>query len=939
MGRKYKMVPARTDTGLRKSHGPGMLAAPAPSKATLEEFALSLPEGEEGKENSRKRGNGKRGTRPGPRGKMGAKGGRRGGRGGRAQLTSKVADMEELVNSLRNQIETSAGEMEGIDRKLGSIKKIKADLQRSLASAASPHRSPFAVRKANVPVEDVEDRVEKVDVPLELAALSRPVVETSSTGIQTEVWEPEPAPAPVVETAEAGTQADAVCQACVEANEAVETANASIESLTQRIQELKDCKACAQAELAHQNLMEELAEAKAAAEAECPECPRLGETVAALQAEVADAQAAAQAPCQECVELKAQVETAVVQATEAAANAVALQVKVDELTHELETKGGEISVLKTELEEAKAAGAEAKQAHMEETTRVAELEGMVAVEKARGDAAEAEVDEANAQIEVLVSEAEAQLAEAEKAEAAAAETLEKVKSALETAVADAEARVEEEKAKAERSLNEAGLASQETIAQMQAMFNELEGNCSELAGTCETLSAQLDEAEKTNARLENEAMDAQETIKTQEETRAELDAQVSDLSGQVSSLTTSLAAETEAHQTLEASYAALQAELDAVKAKRHTDELHRRQLHEMVQRLRGNIRVFCRVRPLVSGESGDLGAYEFPPENGDFTHSVVVHAPGKGAGARERDYDFPFDAVFGPGASQEEVYAELDPFVQSALDGFNVCIFAYGQTGSGKTYTMEGYPDAGEEAAGMIPRAVSHVFGRAEALKELGWEFSFQASYLEIYNETVRDLQAPGEEGCGAVLDLRMDRETGETYAEGLTWRDVATAGDISDVLESAREVRAVGSTNMNERSSRSHSVFTLGIKGRNAGQEIEWSGRLNLIDLAGSERLARSQATGDRLKETQNINKSLSALSACIAAIGKKQSHIPYRNSKLTYLLKTSLGGNAKVLMFSNVSPAGSNIQESLCTLRFAVNVNNTAVGIAHKQSQSQKK
>lgn len=251
-------------------------------------------------------------------------------------------------------------------------------------------------------------------------------------------------------------------------------------------------------------------------------------------------------------------------------------------------------------------------------------------------------------------------------------------------------------------------------------------------------------------------------------------------------------------------------------------------------------------------------------------------------------------------------------------------IFAYGQTGSGKTHTMSSLD-------GMIPRAVSQIYKAANDLKSKGWEYTMEGSFLEIYCENMRDLLA--SRGTPAKLDIKHDEKKKSTQVDGLTTVKLDSPSRVDDILELAARNRTVAATAANERSSRSHSVFMLALEGKNEGTGERSRGVLNLIDLAGSERLNHSHAVGDRLKETQAINKSLSCLADVIYALGNDQSHIPYRNSKLTYLLQYSLGGNSKTLMFVNVSPLKEHVGETLCSLRFATKVNSTQIGTAKAQ------
>ncbi|KAL2341999.1 hypothetical protein Fmac_009939 [Flemingia macrophylla] len=368
----------------------------------------------------------------------------------------------------------------------------------------------------------------------------------------------------------------------------------------------------------------------------------------------------------------------------------------------------------------------------------------------------------------------------------------------------------------------------------------------------------------------------------------------------------------------------------------------RKKLHNTILELKGNIRVFCRVRPLLSDESsGTDMVVSYPTSTEALDRGIDLIQSGQ-------KYPFTFDKVFNHEASQHDVFIEISQLVQSALDGYKVCIFAYGQTGSGKTYTMMGRPDA-PELKGLIPRSLEQIFQISQSLKDQGWKYKMQASILEIYNDTVRDLLSSNrssgidssrtENGVPVSgkhpYTIKLD-VNGNPYVPDLTIVDVCSATEISSLLQQAAQSRSVGSTQMNEHSSRSHFVFTLRISGINERTEQEVQGVLNLIDLAGSERLSRSGATGDRLKEAQYINKSLSCLSDVIFALAKKEEHVPFRNSKLTHLLQPCLGGDSKTLMFVNISPDPSSTGESLCSLRFAARVNACEIGIPRRHTST---
>ncbi|CAL5212920.1 unnamed protein product [Lathyrus oleraceus] len=376
----------------------------------------------------------------------------------------------------------------------------------------------------------------------------------------------------------------------------------------------------------------------------------------------------------------------------------------------------------------------------------------------------------------------------------------------------------------------------------------------------------------------------------------------------------------------------LQRRLEDAEYKLIEGERLRKKLHNTILELKGNIRVFCRVRPLLHDESRST-------EGKIFSYPTSMEASGRQIDLAQngQKHCFTFDKVFIPEVSQEEVFVEISQLVQSALDGYKVCIFAYGQTGSGKTYTMMGRPGHPEEK-GLIPRSLEQIFQTKLSQQPQGWKYEMQVSMLEIYNETIRDLmstnRSSSENGTpGKQYTIKHDA-SGNTQVSDLTVVDVHSAKEVAFLLNQAANSRSVGKTQMNEQSSRSHFVFTLRIYGVNESTDQQVQGVLNLIDLAGSERLSKSGSTGDRLKETQAINRSLSSLSDVIFALAKKEDHVPFRNSKLTYLLQPCLGGDSKTLMFVNISPDPSSVSESLCSLRFASRVNACEIGTPRRQT-----
>uniref|UniRef100_UPI00398F200D carboxy-terminal kinesin 2-like n=1 Tax=Pristiophorus japonicus TaxID=55135 RepID=UPI00398F200D len=365
----------------------------------------------------------------------------------------------------------------------------------------------------------------------------------------------------------------------------------------------------------------------------------------------------------------------------------------------------------------------------------------------------------------------------------------------------------------------------------------------------------------------------------------------------------------------------------------HRTEQERRRLHNTVQELKGNIRVICRIRPFLDSEKKDGSEIEHVQFSPNDEKVITLSKMEESHVGRDRKgevrHDFSFDHVFQPMASQKDVFEEISQLVQSALDGYNVCIFAYGQTGSGKTFTMEGPNHLTSESMGMIPRAVNQIFLTAQQLKAMGWTYKFTASFLEIYNETLRDLLVAKTEK-NVEYEIKRLSIKSERHVTNLQYVSVSTEEEIHNLIAIAKANRSVARTAANDRSSRSHSVFQLKIDGTNCSRDLQYTSTLSLVDLAGSERLDKSHSKGNRLQEALAINTSLSCLGHVIMSLSKKESHIPYRNSKLTYLLQNSLGGNSKMLMFVNVSPLEENFNESLNSLRFASKVNECVIGTA---------
>ncbi|XP_068641306.1 kinesin-like protein KIN-14C [Aristolochia californica] len=350
-----------------------------------------------------------------------------------------------------------------------------------------------------------------------------------------------------------------------------------------------------------------------------------------------------------------------------------------------------------------------------------------------------------------------------------------------------------------------------------------------------------------------------------------------------------------------------------------------RKLYNEVQDLKGNIRVYCRVRPFLPGQVARQSTIEYISEEGE----LIFTNPSKQG--KEGHRMFKFNKGFGPTASQEEVFLDTQPLIRSVLDGYNVCILAYGQTGSGKTYTMTGPEEASPEEWGVNYRALNDLFHISQERKvTVTYEVGVQI--VEIYNEQVRDLLSNG--GSTKRLGICTSQPNGLAVPDA-SMHPVKSTEDVLELMHAGHTNRSVGATALNVRSSRSHSIVTVHVRGMDLKTGSVLRGSLHLVDLAGSERVLRSEAIGDRLKEAQHINKSLSALGDVIFALSQKSAHVPYRNSKLTQVLQGSLGGQAKTLMFVQLNPDAASYSETLSTLMFAERVSGVELGAARSSKE----
>ncbi|KAM0008066.1 putative minus-end-directed kinesin ATPase [Helianthus debilis subsp. tardiflorus] len=366
-------------------------------------------------------------------------------------------------------------------------------------------------------------------------------------------------------------------------------------------------------------------------------------------------------------------------------------------------------------------------------------------------------------------------------------------------------------------------------------------------------------------------------------------------------------------------------ELSAAAQGYHKVVQENRNLYNMVQDLKGNIRVYCRIRPAFRSDTKNV--IDYIGEDG----SLVVLDPLKPN--KDGKKLFQFNRVFGPTATQEEVFADTQPLIRSVMDGYNVCIFAYGQTGSGKTHTMCGPVGASRKEMGINYLALNDLFDLSNSRKDV-LKYEIFVQMVEIYNEQVRDLLTSDSSSTNKLEIRSCTSENGLSLPDA-TIHPVKSTTDVLNLMKTGQVNRAVSSTALNNQSSRSHSILTVHVHGKDVnGGTIRSC--LHLVDLAGSERVDKSEVTGEGLKEAQHINKSLSCLGDVITALSQKNSYIPYRNSKLTLLLQNSLGGNAKTLMFAHVSPEGDSFGETVSTLKFAQRASTVELGAARLNKES---
>jgi len=624
------------------------------------------------------------------------------------------------------------------------------------------------------------------------------------------------------------------------------------------------------------------------------------------------------------------------------ANATAEGALKDDMYEEYEKKLAEMTVKtkqhfkeKTERELTKQR--EEFQVELDEARAKANAESIETVRaelEAKLQAAQAAAENEREQAVATAQEASIQKMQAEKEEAVksvmAASEAERMK-----AVEDALSRAEEDRlTQIKQVLEQAEAAKVAAIQNMEAkMEREKSEAIDKMAGDHESAIKAVKEENLAKLTELLSQMEEQEM-----NFQSELDEAIVATRNEMEDART--AAVEEANAVASKKIEQAEQDRESFKTLYHQESQSRKALHNRLVELQGNIRVFCRVRPVVQQETeagADDTVVEFPGD--EALRLAVPTAPSAvksssrklgaedGGKTRRTVSSFEFDRTFGPDSTQAQVFEAVQPLVISVLDGYNVCIFAYGQTGSGKTHTMEG-PDADP---GVNRRAITELFAQIEERSSM-FDFELEMSMLEIYNEEIKDLLDPSDK----KLEIRKSKDGNGHDIPELRKEAVSSAQEVQAFIATGSNNRTVGRHNMNEHSSRSHLVLTFYARSIAKQDGATSRAKLHMIDLAGSERVSKTDATGTRLKEAQNINKSLSALGDVIAATGKKASHVPFRNSKLTFLLQDALTNGSKMQMFVNCSPALYNAPETLCSLNFAKRCRSVELGAAKKNSDS---
>ena len=479
-------------------------------------------------------------------------------------------------------------------------------------------------------------------------------------------------------------------------------------------------------------------------------------------------------------------------------------------------------------------------------------------------------DDLHSQIEKLQTEVQDQIAAGEEQARQYEETIAEKE---ETLKADAERRVKEKEDEIQQLREE-----------LQFSANEMQDRVAEIA--------------KLQVELANQKAEEEKLLKKVEQLKKEAD-RAADLAEQLADVTAKKDELLNANEFQ-------QKELDRISEQFRAEQGKRKEILNELEDLKGKIRVYCRVRPFSKNESEDPTKQKMCVDiNDEMSLSVK--------GRLHQNYNF--DSVFGPDSTQDQVFHETKRLVQSAVDGYNVCVFAYGQTGSGKTFTIQGT----EENPGLTPRSIEEMYRLIGNMTQYDVELS--CYMVEIYKGELRDLLLPKGTKDKPKLEVKQG-QNGQVHIKNVTVKPLSGEADTTAVFETGLGGRQVRKTLMNDESSRSHLIFSIMIDATNKLTGKKSLGKLSFIDLAGSESSKKTGTDKEGQAEANAINQSLSALGNVISALAEGAKFIRYKENLLTRLMQDSLGGNSKTLMFVNCSPSVYNEMETKNSLEYAKRV-----------------
>jgi len=901
-----------------------------------------------------------------------------------------AAEIEVLQTEVANAEVTAE---EAAAKAAMDLEALQNELQEVQTAAAD------AAATAAAEIEALQSKLANAEVGAEESASK---LMTENEELQNELEQTKSAAADAAATAatEIETLQSEVANAEVTAEEAAAKAAMELEALQNELQEMQTAAAEAAATAAAEieELQSKLANAEVGAEesasklmtengelqneleqtksAAAEAAATAATEIETLQSEVANAEVGAEeAAAKAAMELEAlradlaSIQEGAKEAAAAAAEQIAtLQQQLDEVSAGTESalaaSATEVEALFAQLQaaqeaaqsaEMRATAAEEEHATQAESfqqqlaAQAAETEATLAVAVSHATTAEDKIvalETDAASLKATIETLEEQSSERATSLAAYAEQVAQLTSAGEDRAQDFERTIEGLHA----GMASAGAEAAREIAERDQHLAAVRSELAEVCTSRDEALARVASAESRASEAEAAVTNAAAEVKAIDQAKGAAEQELFNAASTIERLTSADAAAVANEQVALRNSEKWKEEVDALQALR-------KKMHNEIIDLKGNIRVFCRIRPSKRQLQGlaptptDGGALEVnahPTNSSAEVIDVFDGAPvGTDSGLKRygggKRHQFGFDKVFDGSSTQDQVYSEVAPLVQSALDGYSLCIFAYGQTGSGKTHSMIGDTEVvapGDALAaaptsgldrGIVYRACEQIFAELNNKCAAGsavYESTVTIEAVEIYNEKLRDLLPTVQPKKGAPptnLEIRKDPKSGgAVYIEGIEAHAVTQVNDAVGYLNQALRQRATKATKCNDQSSRSHCVLIVRFAKTNVETGVTKSGALHFCDLAGSERLAKSGSSDDPalLREAQAINKSLSALGNTMSALVSGGRHVPFRDSKLTFLLQDCFTGDGKSLLLCALSPETDSVQESVGSLRFAQTV-----------------